>query len=198
MFVGSRGPVPWRFAVRKVLTWSSAFVLAPAAALATLSEARSASVVFTAAGPAGLMIEGKTSELGVTEAQGNVSIVVPLANLDTGISLRNRHMREKYLEVEKYPRAELVVSRAALGLSAGGGDAHGKIPGQMTIRGRTRPVTVEYTAKSSRASISAPASPSRTTERRPEAASRDRSVLRQGPPQAAGSPTLAVGGGRRR
>jgi len=31
---------------------------------------------------------------------------VDLASIDTGIGLRNRHMRERYLETDKYPRAE--------------------------------------------------------------------------------------------
>lgn len=35
------------------------------------------------------------------------SFILDLSSLDTGISLRNRHLREKYLEVEKFPKAEL-------------------------------------------------------------------------------------------
>lgn len=30
---------------------------------------------------------------------------VPLDSIDTGVGLRNKHMREKYLETEKYPKA---------------------------------------------------------------------------------------------
>lgn len=30
---------------------------------------------------------------------------VPLESIDTGVGLRNKHMREKYLETEKYPKA---------------------------------------------------------------------------------------------
>ena len=36
------------------------------------------------------------------------------ASLDTGIDLRNKHMREKYLEVQKYPNAVLTVDRSTL------------------------------------------------------------------------------------
>ena len=34
-----------------------------------------------------------------------VQVEVDLASLDTGISLRNKHMRENHLETEKYPSA---------------------------------------------------------------------------------------------
>ena len=136
--------------MRKSMGWSSAFllgVLVPAVSFAELSHAQDAAVVFTAAGPAGMKIEGKTSDLGVSEKDGSVTVVVPLANLDTGISLRNKHMREKYLEVQKYPRAELVVARTELKLPAGGAEVRGTAGGQMTIHGQTRPVTLQYTAR---------------------------------------------------
>ena len=44
----------------------------------------------------------------------NVVITVPLANLSTGIGLRDHHMKEKYLEVQKYPSATLTIARSAL------------------------------------------------------------------------------------
>src|SRR5580698_6245660 len=85
---------------------------ATTAAEATLSSPTDAHVVFDAAGPAGLKIEGTTSDLNVAEDSGNVVITVPLANLTTGISLRDHHMRDKYLEVPKFPAAVLTIPRA--------------------------------------------------------------------------------------
>lgn len=38
-----------------------------------------------------------------------------LSTLDTGIGLRNRHMKEKYLETEKYPQATLRLENVPLG-----------------------------------------------------------------------------------
>ncbi len=35
----------------------------------------------------------------------DVYFEVPLDSIDTGVGLRNSHMREKYLETEKYPKA---------------------------------------------------------------------------------------------
>src|SRR5581483_4442375 len=82
-----------------------------AASYAALSTATDAKVTFGAAGPAGFKIEGTTSELSVSEGGGNVMVSVPLANLTTGIALRDHHMKEKYLEVAKYPAAVLTVAR---------------------------------------------------------------------------------------
>lgn len=124
-----------------------AAVMLPAVAFAALAKSGDAAVTFLAVGPAGLKIEGKTSDLDVTDGDGKVKIGVPLANLDTGISLRNKHMREKYLEVQKFPRAELVVERASLKLPSEGAEATGTTSGQMTIHGQTKPVTVNYTAR---------------------------------------------------
>ncbi len=125
------------------------FVLlfAPSVADAALERTGTPSVVFTALGPAGLKIEGKTSELEVAEAAAAVKVTVPLANLDTGISLRNRHMREKYLEVGKFPNAELLVQRSALKLPAAGADVSAVADGQITIHGQTKPVSFRYQAR---------------------------------------------------
>ncbi len=41
--------------------------------------------------------------LKIEEADGNVVLDVPLTNLVTGIALRDKHMKEKYLEVQKSP-----------------------------------------------------------------------------------------------
>ena len=41
-----------------------------------------------------------------TLATSEVNFRVDLASFDTGIGLRNTHMREKYLETEQYPYAE--------------------------------------------------------------------------------------------
>ena len=95
------------------------------------------SVEFTAVGPAGLKINGRASSIVASEEGANVSITVPLAQLDTGIGLRNDHMRTKYLETQKYPNAVLTVPRAALPLPAGGS---ADVMGQLTLHGKTKPV----------------------------------------------------------
>lgn len=121
-------------------------MLAPSAAWAEKLVGPN-SVTFLATGPGGLKIEGKTAALEVKEADGKVTFTVPLAGLDTGIELRNKHMKEKYLEVGKFPTATLVVERATVKPPADGANIAATAPGTLTIHGQTKPATVQYTAK---------------------------------------------------
>lgn len=47
------------------------------------------------------------------------NIVVSLKNLDTGMKLRNDHMKDKFLEVNKYPEAILVRGEGLNGTGTG-------------------------------------------------------------------------------
>jgi polyisoprenoid-binding protein YceI len=125
----------------------------PAVAGAALSRSGTPNVQFTAIGVAGLKIVGTTHELDLREDGGNVVVSVPLANLDTGIGLRNQHMREKYLEVAKYPRAELTVVRNLVNVPVVGADSSGAAAGTMLIHGVSRPVQFKYRAKRDGAGI---------------------------------------------
>jgi polyisoprenoid-binding protein YceI len=119
-----------------------------AAGNAMLSGASDPHVTFEAFGPAGMKINGTTSDLSVAEdAAGNVIVNVPLSNLTTGIALRDQHMREKYLEVPKYQGATLTIARAALKWPAAGQKVEADAPGALTLHGQTRPVSVHYDAK---------------------------------------------------
>lgn len=126
-------------------------LLFPAAFVAVLALAANAkiagsggSVEFTAVGPAGLKINGKTSEIVASEDAQNVIVTVPLSKIDTGIGLRNQHMRDKYLETAKYPNAVLTVAKSAVGLPAGGsGDA----TGTLALHGKQKPVKLHYSVK---------------------------------------------------
>jgi polyisoprenoid-binding protein YceI len=126
-----------------------AFVLAAsmfavtAVAHAKMSRAGDAQVQFTASGPAGMSIVGTTGDLLVTETDKDLVLTVPLKNLDTKIELRNRHMREKYLEVDKYPNAELRVAKDAVQKATSSGKANGV----LTIHGQSKPVAFTYSSK---------------------------------------------------
>lgn len=117
------------------------------AALGALSAPSGAKVGFQASGPAGMKIEGTTSDLNVTDDGTTLTIDVPLANLSTGIALRDHHMREKYLEVGKFPSATLQVARAALKMPAQGAGVELDVPGALQLHGQKRTVTVHYDAK---------------------------------------------------
>jgi polyisoprenoid-binding protein YceI len=114
----------------------------PATALA-YGNARDAEVVFDAVGPAGFKLQGKTDQLKLEESEDVVKITVTLGKLDTGIELRNRHMRDKYLEVAKFPEVQLAVKKADLKE-----DASGDIKGTLKLHGVEKPVTVKYSTKS--------------------------------------------------
>lgn len=74
-----------------------------------------------------------------------VSIDVPLASLDTGIELRNQHMRENHLETDRYPtatfRGAAVVSGAGKALEAGRTETI-EIQGDFQVHGVTRTIRV--------------------------------------------------------
>lgn len=66
---------------------------------------------------------------------------VDLASLDTGIKLRNRHMRDNYLEVRKYPYATLE-GRLGSVQAMGGGSFRVALVGTFTIHGVSRRTSV--------------------------------------------------------
>jgi polyisoprenoid-binding protein YceI len=124
----------------------AAVIAAAGAADGSLSAPSNAKVAFTAVGPVGLKIEGKTNDLNVAEKDGNLVVDVPLANLTTGIALRDQHMKEKYLETGKFPSAALTVARAALKMPAVGASLQADVPATVTIHGQTKPLTIHYAA----------------------------------------------------
>ncbi len=129
------------------LTWGVVALLCavPGGVLAAL-QVRQATVSFTCSGPGGLRIEGTGSELSAEERGGAVVLTVPLAKVTTGMSLRDSHMHDRYLEVGKYPDAQLVVPRAGLKFPTNGASVDGRAPGTMSIHGTSRPVSFHYTA----------------------------------------------------
>jgi len=121
-------------------------------AIAVLTQAAmavsgpSSSVTVLARGPAGLRIEGKGSEVVVEEGASAWTLKVPLTHLETGIALRDRHLRE-LLEAEKYPAAILRVSRSDLSFPKEHEAVEGTVEGELTLHGQLRPVKVHYRAE---------------------------------------------------
>jgi len=119
---------------------------APAIASGPLKTRGPAEVNFVAQGPAGLRIEGKSSDLSVTDRPDALVVTVPVNKLDTGISLRDHHMHEKYLESQKYPNAQLAVSRSAIKFPAEGQTTEGTVPATLALHGQSKTVPVHYRA----------------------------------------------------
>jgi polyisoprenoid-binding protein YceI len=130
-----------------VATVSLALVsLSAAAGRAALSSPTDAHVSFQVSGPAGLKIEGSTGELLVADDGANITITIPLANLTTGISLRDKHMKDS-LETPKYPTTVLTVARSSLRFPTGSDRVETDAPGMLTLHGQTKPVSIHYDAK---------------------------------------------------
>lgn len=102
---------------------------------------------FHASGPAGLAIDGNTDEVSASDDGTTIKVVVALGKLDSGVALRNDHMRNKYLEVAKFPSATLTVARSALKFPADGSSTSGDAAGVMNIHGKDKNVTFHYTAQ---------------------------------------------------
>jgi polyisoprenoid-binding protein YceI len=115
------------------------------AADAKLARQGDANVSMTAIGPAGFRIVAQTSDLNVIDDGQHVSVSVSLTKLDSGIPLRDAHMRDKYLEVGTYPNAQLTVDRAALKFPDQSA-ADATASGLMTIHGKSRNVSFHYHA----------------------------------------------------
>jgi polyisoprenoid-binding protein YceI len=97
-------------------------------------------VVFVAHGSLGMRIQGTTSDLTAVQAPDAMEFQVRLATLETGIAVRDRHMRDEYLEVGTYPTATLRIPRAALPANVPAGSCRG----ELTLHGRTHPVDVAF------------------------------------------------------
>jgi polyisoprenoid-binding protein YceI len=64
-----------------------------------------------------------------------------LASLKTGVGLRDTHMKDKYLQIEKYPTAELKIDSVE-NFNAASPEAKGlPFKGTLTVHGVAKPVT---------------------------------------------------------
>jgi polyisoprenoid-binding protein YceI len=73
-------------------------------------------------------------------------VVIPLTTLTSGIEVRDEHMKNKYLEVQKFPNAEIV--------SAVGRD--GKGSGQLKVKDMIKPVAGTYKIEGSNMHLTFP------------------------------------------
>lgn len=122
---------------------------AAALAIPALSAALSLDdkdVKFTATATGGLVIEGKVKKMAVAESAGNVVFTVDAADIDTGIGLRNKHMRG-YLEADKYPTISLSIPKSEVQLPEDGKETSGTVRGQFTAHGVTKPAVTTYKIK---------------------------------------------------
>ena len=84
-----------------------------------------------------------TSGAGGAAGAFDGSLAVDLRTLDTGIDLRNSHLREKYLEVDKGPAFESATLSAidVKGFTEETTDARTTFAGSLTLHGVSRRIT---------------------------------------------------------
>ncbi len=104
-------------------------------------------VEFHAVGkPKMLQIHGKgtkpTGQMTVEAGKVSGQAIFDLNSLDTGIELRNKHMKEKYLEVAKHPKATFEITEIKLPNPMPAGDFNQDAPfkGKLTVHGVTQDV----------------------------------------------------------
>jgi len=123
------------------------------------------SVSFDAIGrPSMLRIHGEGGAprglVKVEEGKVTGTITFDLDSLDTGIKLRNRHMREKYLETAKHPKATFAFTKMVLPRGFGNAvKAAEAVPfeGVLTVHGVQQPVKGTASFEVERADVDAEA-----------------------------------------
>jgi polyisoprenoid-binding protein YceI len=99
---------------------------------------------FTATGSLGLTIEGEAEkslagELFLSEGKLTTKATAQMSLFKTGIALRDRHLKEKYLEVERFPEATLEFTNVAVPLAEK--SKHLPWEGSLTLHGVTKKVS---------------------------------------------------------
>ena len=131
--------------MRGVIAFMSAAIFLPFAAYAapfTVIDNEANQVTWHAtATPGFLKIDAKG---GKVQGSGNFTneivegkFTVRWEDFDTGISLRNRHMKDKYLNTKKYPDAILEIKPTIV--------HRGKFEGNLTVKDETKPVSGTFT-----------------------------------------------------
>jgi len=87
-------------------------------------------------------LTGSLMAMGAQASTLDGSLTVDLRTIDTGISLRNDHLREKYLEVDKGPDYDKAVLTAIAlkGVNADMPEGKGTFSGSLTLHGVTKTV----------------------------------------------------------
>jgi polyisoprenoid-binding protein YceI len=126
------------------------FVVAPVIAAGTSWRAGQADVRITCPLTIGGSFQAKTSALSgvLTPSSAHPpsydgSLAIDLRTIDTGINLRNEHLREKYLEVDKAPGYDkATLSEIDLkGVNPDAPDGKGTFTGLLMLHGTTRTVS---------------------------------------------------------
>lgn len=146
-------------------TFLSSFAATPATALTIPVKSEKGKVEFHAVGRPSLIKingEGKGPEgsLKVTGAKVEGDLTFDMTSLNSGISMRDTHMKEKYLETGKFPQAKLHLTEVSLPADWAPGKAEAKdrdFKGDLTLHGVTKPVTGKFDVSGAATALNAKA-----------------------------------------
>lgn len=138
--------MPYLRSARALLVVLATLTLATAALAGFTLTKTPPAVQFTGVGPGGFKMVGKTAALSLVQDDKALTVVVALADLSTGIALRDKHMRDKYLEVQKFPDTRLAVPLAALPNPAAGTSVDVEVKGTLSLHGVKRELPVKIKA----------------------------------------------------
>jgi polyisoprenoid-binding protein YceI len=100
-------------------------------------QAKGQPVVFSIEGSSAAPCEGKLQ----TDPVSATVLTMDLSNLETGIPLRNKHLRENYLQVSKYPKAIFTlksVENLPQQLAGQAGENFSLFQGEMELHGQKK------------------------------------------------------------
>ena len=131
--------------LRQVLVFSVFFVLSQSSQAQTVFKTQGGHVDFYATGkPSMLKIHGENSDLtgALTQNKGSCDgkFTTKLSAFSSGMSLRDRHLKNKIFEIDKYPEAEL--NFKSMSLKAG---TTGTFSGTLKFHGTEKEVNGEVT-----------------------------------------------------
>lgn len=125
--------------MRRIALALFAALVLPATASAKIVQ-KDGKATFDATGPGGLQIVGNAKELLFEDGGETLVWKVAVKDVDTGIPLRNKHMREKYVKAKDHPDVILEVPRAEVKTEPGEHVAKGT----LTLNGVAKPTEIKY------------------------------------------------------
>lgn len=101
---------------------------------------------FATGSPGFLDIEGVAGQVSAADDGTKLVFTVPMTSVDSGISMRDSHMNDHYVEVSKFPNAILTLTKAEIPWPANVGESKdGTAKGVFNIHGQDQAVDVGYT-----------------------------------------------------
>lgn len=89
-------------------------------------------------------VSGNVSQDAASSSLSGGELRVVSASFETGMSMRDSHMRDKYLEAKKFPSIKLVITGGSIAVKAG---AKGTLEGRFVVKGKEKAVKLPVTVK---------------------------------------------------